>query len=246
MKKKLLVFDLDNTLIGKEHDLALSSEFNLKLNFDDFVIVYASGRSVHNMKEHYIKNGLISPHYLIGNVGTEIYDVEDRAYLNQYVDRHTTLWERKILRQIMRLLPFEMQEEKYQYEYKLSYKHNGDSDPIPLILRELQVNNAVCNLIFSEGKNIDLIPIRMSKGQAVRYLANYLVENKILEAIKRITVYVFGDSMNDYDMFKTGYRGVIVNNAEEGLKALVNRINYLSPYDDMKGVMDGLKHWRLI
>ena len=97
-----------------------------------------------------------------------------------------------------------------------------------------------CNLIFSHGQYLDILPYRASKGKAVRYLAyrwNIPFE-KILVA---------GDSGNDKEMLKGDLLGVVVANYSSELQNLkgLRRI-YFSDKKYAAGVIDGINHYNFL
>ena len=66
------------------------------------------------------------------------------------------------------------------------------------------------NIIYSHGQYLDLLPLRASKGFAVRYFADKW-------GISLEKILVAGDSGNDLDMMVGRTKGVVVGNHEPEL-----------------------------
>ena len=122
------------------------------------------------------------------------------------------------------------QEEKNQRKFKISYYTNNNSKNLNKVRALLLKHKIKCNLIFSHGQFLDILPYRASKGKAVRYLAyrwNIPFE-KILVA---------GDSGNDKEMLKGDLLGVVVANYSSELEE-VKRIceEFISQIKNMQQV----------
>ncbi|MEZ0289333.1 MAG: HAD family hydrolase, partial [Methylophilus sp.] len=93
-------------------------------------------------------------------------------------------------------------------------------------------------VIYSHGEFLDLLPMRASKGHAIRYLsykwglplANFLVS---------------GDSGNDIEMLMGDTMAVVVGNHSEELNHLkgVNRI-YFAEASYAHGILEGMQHYK--
>ena len=68
-----------------------------------------------------------------------------------------------------------------------------------------------CDVLFSAGRYLDVLPKGVSKGSTLRRLAEHL-------HLSSNDVLVAGDTLNDESLFTEGFRGVVVGHAEPGLR----------------------------
>ncbi len=68
-----------------------------------------------------------------------------------------------------------------------------------------------CDVLFSAGRYLDVLPRGVSKGSTLRRLAEHL-------HIPPDQVLVAGDTLNDESLFTEGFRGVVVGHAEPALR----------------------------
>lgn len=68
-----------------------------------------------------------------------------------------------------------------------------------------------CDVLFSAGRYLDVLPRGVSKGSTLRRLTEHL-------HIPRKQVLVAGDTLNDESLFTEGFRGVVVGHAEPALR----------------------------
>lgn len=66
-------------------------------------------------------------------------------------------------------------------------------------------------MIFSNDKYLEILPIQAGKGNAVRFVTDYL------PAMRRHT-FAAGDAENDISMLKAAYTGIAMQNAEQAIK----------------------------
>lgn len=210
MEKLLLISDLDNTWVGDTEALQ-RLQIYLGDRREQLHLVYATGRSFSSAKALQGEVGLLEPDYWVTAVGSEIYhrDNLDQGWAN-YLSDH---WQRDAIQAIAdgygELIP---QSPLEQNPWKISY-HLEPSAPVKIVdhLRvRLAQTEIPVQVIFSSGKDVDLLPRRSNKGNATRYLQKHL-------AVAAEKTLVCGDSGNDISLFETQCRGVIVHNAQPEL-----------------------------
>ena len=83
----------------------------------------------------------------------------------------------------------------------------------PRLLDEVRARLAHldCDVLFSAGRYLDVLPTGVSKGSTLRRLAEHL-------HVSPEHVLVAGDTMNDESLFAEGFRGVVVGHAEPALR----------------------------
>ena len=93
------------------------------------------------------------------------------------------------------------------------------------------------HLIYSHGKYLDILPIRASKGAAVRHLA-------LKWGLPMEQFLVAGDSGNDEEMLKGNTLGVVVGNYSRELEKLKGRPDvYFAQNHYAKGILEGINHF---
>ncbi|MEJ2345703.1 MAG: HAD-IIB family hydrolase [Gammaproteobacteria bacterium] len=236
--ERLLVCDIDNTLLGDRESLAQLLD---RLHAADGRIGFgvATGRRLESTTRILQQWNVPTPDLLITSVGTEIYYghgmVKDTGW-SRHIDYR---WKRDALAEAMKAIPgLRMQPESEQGRFKLSYYFDPEALPSQReIRRHLRQLDLHAKLIYSHDAFLDLVPVRASKGLAVRYLAMkwHLGPEDLLVA---------GDSGNDEEMLGGNTLGVVVGNHSRELQRLRgrNRI-YFAEGHYAKGVMEGLGYY---
>ncbi|AGF52107.1 slr0953 [Synechocystis sp. PCC 6803] len=210
MRQLLLISDLDNTWVGDQQALEHLQEY-LGDRRGNFYLAYATGRSYHSARELQKQVGLMEPDYWLTAVGSEIYHPEglDQHWAD-YLSEH---WQRDILQAIADgFEALKPQSPLEQNPWKISYHLDPQACPtvIDQLTEMLKETGIPVQVIFSSGKDVDLLPQRSNKGNATQYLQQHL-------AMEPSQTLVCGDSGNDIGLFETSARGVIVRNAQPEL-----------------------------
>lgn len=152
-------------------------------------------------------------------------------------------WEPDKIRNVMNELPgLRLQAEREQRQYKISYTVTSSSKApdVHSIKRHLRHHQLRVNVIYSHGAYVDLLPIRASKGLAVRYLA-------FKWGLNSEYILVGGDSGNDEDMLQGDVLGVVVGNHSEELEALRDRERiYFARREYAGGLVEGIEHYHFL
>jgi sucrose-phosphate synthase len=241
--EKLIVSDIDNTLVGDDESL---KEFIELLNSTGSKIGFAvaTGRNVDSAVEVLKKYNIPFPDIFITSVGSEIhYNYKNELIPSTGWKAHIRYqWNREKVKRILEKISFlKKQEDESQREFKLSYFLDyGSDEQIEEVKDTLIKNKIKTSVIFSHGEFLDVLPYRASKGKAIRYLAyrwNIPFE-KILVA---------GDSGNDKEMLKGDLLGVVVANHSSELEALKgqNRI-YFAKRNFAGGIIEGINHYNFL
>ncbi|MBL9213944.1 MAG: HAD-IIB family hydrolase [Opitutaceae bacterium] len=241
---RLLSSDLDGTLLGNPESShrfkaawsALSAEARP-------LLVYNSGRLVDDLRR-FIDDGTLPPaEYLIGGVGTQVFDVRAGRGLDELRDHLADGWDLARVRAITAQFPgVRPQPDQFQHEFKSSWFLERAS---PAAIRELKRRLAeaglAVKLVYSSDRDLDVLPHHATKGGALRWLCGRL-------GVPLDTVLVAGDTGNDASMFRLpGVRGIIVENAlPELFEATVDVPTYSSRQILADGVLDGLCHYGVV
>lgn len=239
---KLIISDIDFTLLGDDKAL---NEFNetLKNASDKIGFGVATGRNIELAFEVIKEKNISLPDLFITSVGSEIYyNYKGELIYSKGWDAHIShLWQRERIVTILSQFDFlKYQEEDNQRKFKISYYLEDNPEYIKKIKDALQKNKVKCNVIFSHGQFLDILPYRASKGRAIRYLGyrwNIPFEN----------ILVAGDSGNDIEMLKGDLLGVVVANYSSELEELKGtRRIYFSDKKFAAGILEGIKYYNFL
>lgn len=235
---RLVVCDIDNTLIGEAKGLKALLQ-RLHDAGDKVGFGLASGRHIESIYKVLKEWDISTPYLFISSVGSEIHFghrvAEDRSWL-RHIDYR---WEPEALREAMAKLPgIRLQAKVNQRQYKISYNVNtGQAPSVPEIRRHLRKLDLHANVIFSHGEYLDLLPIRASKGLALRFLA-------LKWGIPTGRLLVAGDSGNDEEMLTGNTLGVVVGNHSPELEHLRGQPRiYFAEAEYAQGIIEGIAHY---
>jgi sucrose-phosphate synthase len=239
LAKHAFITDIDNTLLGnKDGHEALVNWLRSNAGFNVFGI--ATGRPLESAIEILRKNRIPIPDVLITSVGSEIHyglqKIPDVGWANHI--RH--LWRRDDVMKAMEKIPgIRLQAPENQREFKISYLAEADQMPTPeKINQHLRKHGLLAQVIYSHGEFLDLLPIRASKGHAIRYLSYKW-------GLPLAKFLVSGDSGNDIEMLVGDTMAVVVGNHSEELSHLKgsNRI-YFAEASYAHGILEGMQHYK--
>ncbi len=250
MNTILFVCDLDNTLVGD--DLALEQlNVHLAAHRQQYgtKIVYATGRSRFLYLQLLQEKSLLFPDALICAVGTEMYfnPTEEESINHQWAEILAWGWHRDTVIEIAthfpNLVPQPISE---QGEFKVSYhlKEATTADFVPHLESALAKHRLETTVIYSGGKDLDILPKKANKGLAVQHL-------QALWQLEQIPVVVCGDSGNDIALYSVpSAKGIIVGNAQPELRQWYeenqNNNLYFAQSSCAGGIMEGLGHFGFI
>ncbi len=235
---RLLISDIDNTLIGNDNGLESLKQL-LKRTPKNIGFGIATGRRLESAQEILKKYNVPPPDIYVTAVGSEIHygdaGVEDRTWKHHL----NYFWQpEKILSALAEFPGLELQEESEQRRFKISYYIDKAKAPGKrAIVKHLRKQKIRAEVIYSHGKYLDILPIRASKGYAVRYLG-------IKWNLPPEHILVSGDSGNDAEMLSGDVLGVVVANYSPELKKLKGKPRiYFSDKPYAWGIIDGIKYY---
>lgn len=233
-----LISDLDGTLVdGNKSDGLKELKQWLADQKGKVVFGIASGRNREITQQAFTDYDLPKPDILICSAGSEIYYTEKFIPDNGW-ERHINYqWKRdELQKELNSFAGIRLQEPAAQWPFKLSYyvDNTFGEDAIANLYKFLDDRKLVCKILLTENKFLDLLPLRASKGHAVRYLSykwKIPLENFITA----------GNSGNDKDMLTGKTKGIVVANYSPELEELKNnRLVYFSKERLSKGVLEGI------
>jgi sucrose-phosphate synthase len=231
--------DLDQSLLGDPASLAALMGLE-RAHRKQATIGITTGRRLDSALRVIKRYGMPQPDVLITSVGTEIRYAPQLTLDKAWTQHIDYLWNRLKIRRVLADVPgLELQEKGEQSDFKVSYyidlKLAPAQEEINSLLRKAELT---VNTFLSFGQFLDILPVRASKGFALRYFADRW-------GIPLGNILTAGGSGTDEDMIRGNTLAVVVGNRhEEELAHLadVEPIYYASaPYAG--GILEAIDHY---
>ena len=238
-RNRAIFTSLDLNLLG---DQAALSTFMQTMQHHHKTTIFgiATGRRLDDTLSKLKQYNIPRPDVLITEQGTEIHYAPDLTR-SAIWERHINhLWNPLAVRDTLAEIPgLVMQSKANQSTFKISYYVDHAVASIQEIRQALQRNGQAVNTIFSFGQFLDVIPVRASKGLALRWCAEQLgfsLENTL----------VSGVTGADTDMLRGNTLGTVVDNRHlDELSDLANIEKiYFSKKPHAAGILEAIDHYR--
>ncbi len=231
--------DLDQNLLGDPESLPGFIE-TVRNNRKCATFGIATGRRLDSALKVMKQYGIPEPDVLITSGGTEIHYAPKLTMDASWLDHIDYHWMPKAVRKALNDLPgIKLQPKVEQSRFKISYYINPEIAPsMDDINRILHQQELSVNATLSFGQFLDILPLRASKGLALRYFAarwNIPLEH----------ILVAGGSGADEDMMRGNTLAVVVaNRHHEELSKLMNTDQiYFAHQPYAKGILEALDHY---
>lgn len=241
---RLFSTDLDGTILGNAEGAQ-----RFKHAWSDLptegrpTLCYNSGRMVDDVCQLIGEGQLPEPDYIIGGVGTEIFDFRTRTPLDEFNRVFKKGWDLARVEEIVTSFPgVERQPPEFLHPYKSSwYLHHAAPEKIEQLEKLLQEAGMEVEVIYSSQRDLDVLPKEANKGNALIWLCERL-------GISLHEVLVAGDTGNDAGMFAVdGVWGITPENAQPDLLSrVVDRPVYQASQVMADGVLEGLVHYGIM
>jgi sucrose-phosphate synthase len=231
--------DLDQNLLTDPRSLA--SFINVvRENRKCATFGIATGRRLDMALRVMKQYGIPQPDVLITSLGTEIHYAPRLTADYAWVQHIDHLWNPRAVMRILADLPgISLQPKTEQSRYKISYyidpSHAPGLDEINSLLHQ---HEQTVSVFLSFGQFLDIVPVRASKGFALRWFADQW-------EIPLEHILVAGGSGADEDMMRGNTMAVVVaNRHHEELSALVDaeRI-YFAKQPYAAGILEAIEHY---
>ncbi len=237
---RVIISDIDNTLLGDKKALKKLIKFLQDMQ-GTFSFGIATGRHLESAVAILEEWGVPQPDIFITSVGSEIY-YAPKLLLDKTWQKHLNYhWRPDKVREAMKGFEgIEIQPTENQRQFKVSYTITDPELTLTQkdIVSQMHKKRLRVNVIYSHGQYIDILPIRASKGLAIRHLAL-----KWNLPIQRFLV--AGDSGNDEEMLKGDTLGVVVGNYSEELEKLRDHPKvYFAKSHYASGILEGIQHYK--
>ena len=236
----LVITDIDNTLLGDAEGLRALLE-RLRADKERIGFGVATGRHVESTMRVLREWGVPVPDIMICAVGSELYYGPECCTQDQTWRRHIDhRWSPEAVEAIMEGVPgLTPQPPENQGPFKRSYYFDRKKGfpGFREVRRRMRRKGVHARMIHSHGEYIDFLPLRASKGQAIRHLC-------LRWGMPIERVLVAGDSGNDKQMLLGSTKGVVVSNHSRELRTLRPGDNlYFAQGNHAWGIIEGMDHY---
>jgi len=241
---RLFSTDIDGTILGDpESANRFKSIWEQIPKHQRPLLCYNSGRMVDDVSGLVQEGQLPDPEYIIGGVGTQVFDFTAAELFKDFNQVLSEGWDLEKVEGIAGGFPgIERQPAELLHAFKSSwYLYDAPPGAIAQLQQQLQGAGLDVEVIYSSQRDLDVLPKKANKGNALGWLCESL-------SISPEEVLVAGDSGNDTAMFQVdGVRGIAPKNAHPDLRsALTDRRVYLASKEIADGVLEGLVHYEVI
>lgn len=234
----VLATDLDGTFLGgsEEERRILYEAIEAR---DDVLLVFVTGRDRDFIRELIAQPGMPTPRYIVGDVGTSVYDVAaDFSPVHELEAEIVAKWDNANER-VMEMLKDEpgIELQPTEFRHRVSYYYKPEELQQSTVCK---IEEAGFDCITSADLYLDVLPKGIAKGPTLRRMVDALAlpERKVLAA---------GDTMNDLSMLDCGLNAVAVGNSEDRLLAALPRAPhiYRATGHGCAGVLEAIHHFDL-
>ena len=230
----ILATDLDGTLLAGDPENRLQL-YQLIATHPDLCLVFVTGRGLEAVLPLLSDPTLPQPDYIICDVGCTVVEGKTQQPVAAIQSRIEQLWpgEHPVENALARFPGLERQE--VPQERRCSFL--CEPDAVTGEIREV-VAGLSCDLLFSAGEYLDVLPEGINKGRTLRDLVEHL-------AVNPEDVLVAGDTLNDLSMFEQGFTGVCVGESEPALlDATQSRARvYHATLSGCGGILEAIAHF---
>lgn len=203
----LLATDLDGTLVGDRKGLDELLGFYDRQEFD-VSLVYITGRHHQSAMSLIEEENLPFPNVLITDVGTEIHLGDSLEKDPQWEKKMLSQWRPEAIDELAG--SFEgLKKQDLPVTNRCSY-YTEDITTVEAFEQQLVAAEIPHKLIYSGGRDLDILPAGSGKGTALEYILDKL-------GARGAKILVAGDSGNDKEMLTLGLPSVMVGNAQSEL-----------------------------
>lgn len=238
-RNRALFTSIDLNLIGDREALPLLLQ-RMHEHRKTTIFGIATGRLLDDALAKLRQYNIPQPDVLITGQGTQVHYAPGLTQ-SEVWERHINhLWNPRAIQDILSEIPgLKMQPKINQSTFKISYYVDRALINAKEIRQTLLRNEQAVNAVFSFGQFLDVVPVRASKGLALRWCAEQLgfaLENTL----------VAGVTGADEDMLRGNTLGAVVDDHHlDELSGLTDIDNiYFSKRHHAAGILEAIEHYK--
>ncbi|MGM0570030.1 glucosylglycerol-phosphate synthase [Marinobacter sp.] len=230
----ILATDLDGTFLAGDPENRLKL-YQLISTHPDMTLVFVTGRGLESVLPLLSDPTLPQPDYIICDVGCTVVDGRNQHPVAGIQADIEQCWpgEHVVEDALANFAGLRRQEVPQERRCSFLCDPDAVTDEVVAAVDEL-----ACDLLYSAGQYLDVLPPGINKGRTLRHLVEHL------EADPE-NVLVAGDTLNDLSMFEQGFIGVCVGESEPGLlDATESRARvYHATLSGCGGILEAIGHF---
>ncbi|MCK7547885.1 glucosylglycerol-phosphate synthase [Marinobacter koreensis] len=204
----LLATDLDGTFLAGDPDNRLKL-YQLISAHPEIDLVFVTGRGLESVLPLLSDPTIPQPDYIICDVGCTVVHGDSQQAIQPLQGAIDELWPgAQVIEDA--LSGFDgLQRQEVPQERRVSYFCEQD-----VVCDEMRdkIETLSCEVLFSAGKYLDILPRGVNKGTTLSLLVDHL-------GVDPEAVLVAGDTLNDLSMYQQSFKGVCVGASETDLLA---------------------------
>ncbi|WP_328185287.1 glucosylglycerol-phosphate synthase [Marinobacter sp. OP 3.4] len=230
----ILATDLDGTFLAGDPENRLKL-YQLISTHPDLTLIYVTGRGLESVLPLLADPTLPQPDYIICDVGCTVVEGDTQQPIIEIQAEIEKRWPGEhVVEDIM--ATFEgLSRQEVPQERRCSFLCEPDAvtDEVRAAVEELS-----CDLLYSAGQYLDVLPPGVNKGRTLRDLVAHLGADPE-------NVLVAGDTLNDLSMYEQGFIGVCVGESEPALlDATESRARvYHATLSGCGGILEAIGHF---
>ncbi len=229
----VLATDLDGTLLAGTQEARRRIRDLFSGGLTNTRLIYVTGRGAESVIPLLSDSTLPQPDYIIADVGATVLHGDLRPVSPLHHDIAAGWPGTQVILQRLAKFPL-LRRQTVPQERRCSFFVNEDGISDEL---RAEVEALDCDLLYSAGRYLDVLPRGINKGNTLRQLA-------LAEGFDLDSIVVAGDTLNDLSMFATGFKGIVVGSAEPELVDRVRKLPrvFIAQDEGCGGILAGLEH----
>ena len=238
-RNRAIFTSIDLNLIGDQEALSVFLQ-TMQTHRKSTIFGIATGRRLDDALTKLRQYNIPQPDVLITGQGTQVHYAPNLTRSDVWERHINHMWNPQAIREILAEMPgLTMQPKINQSTFKISYYVDHSLANIKEIRQTLLRNEQAVNTVFCFGQFLDVVPVRASKGLALRWCAEQLgfaLENTL----------VAGVTGADADMLRGNTLGAVVDDHYlDELSDLTDIDNiYFSKKHHAAGILEAIDHYR--
>lgn len=230
--KWVLASDIDGTLVGHGGESELAQYLS---EHPEIGAIYLTGRTRANAEPLIRRHGFPEPLALATDIGADVYWGSELRVDESWAFQQRRDWSPRRVMRVLEGVPG-VEYLGRSSHWRLAFRVTDHHALTAARTRLVQEGVMHRTLWDGEQDRMDVVPRGAFKGRALKYILNRL-------SIRPQQCFVAGDAENDGDLLEGRYRGVLVANADIGLREKLPPVILRSPYEGAYGVLDGLRQF---